>query len=184
MRDTRGIGQLLLLAGVICLSLLSCGPRDKTGPEEPHWDREICERCRMAVSDHSYSAQIRGNPPEKRTQIYWFDDIGCAVLWLNEQSWKDDPRTEMWVTDCVTGEWIDAHTCAWLPGHITPMDFQLGARASGMVEAGEDVLDYTAAVAHIHVRMIEKKKKKESCCDEKPPFMKKAEKEAGKDGAQ
>lgn len=154
---------LFLLAALATLAFFAaCGPRERTGPVDVRWDRDACERCRMAVSDHYYSAQVRGGPAGKSTQVWFFDDLGCAVLWLAEQDWKDDPRVEMWVNEHDTGDWIDAFKCVYLPGRITPMDFGLGALAAGREQPGDGAIDYAAAVEHIERRMIEKKKKRDA----------------------
>jgi hypothetical protein len=147
--------RALLLFGTL-LMLASCGQKEETGPGDLHWDREVCERCRMAVSDPHYSAQVRGAPAGERTRLYFFDDLGCAVLWLDTQEWKDDPRTEMWVNDCETGTWLDAHKAHYLTDKITPMDFGLGARLA----AARSGLDYGQAVAHIYKMKKRKQHKK------------------------
>ena len=138
------------LASLLFLFLLgACSEQADTGPGEVRWDRETCVRCAMAVSDHNYSAQIRQVIPEgKRSRIYKFDDIGCAVIWLDQQPWKDDPLTEIWVTDYRNGEWIDARKAHYVAGKITPMDYGLGATTE--MEAGKQMLDYAQARAHIY----------------------------------
>lgn len=123
-----------LWAGAALLFLLvACSPGQETGPGEVRWDRATCERCIMSVSDRHFSAQVRGGPAARKTRLYYFDDFGCAVLWLKEQPWRDDPRTEIWVTDAETGQWLDARAARFGTGFITPMDFGLGA-GSGTTE--------------------------------------------------
>ncbi len=148
--------RVALLFGALLL-LASCGPKEETGPGEVHWDREVCERCRMALSDPHYSAQVRGGPATERTRLYLFDDLGCAVLWLDGQDWKEDPRTEIWVNDCETGTWLDARKAHYLTGKVTPMDFGLGARPATTPGA---TLTYNEAVAHIYEMRERKKAKK------------------------
>jgi len=155
-----------LLASVLFLLVVSgCSEQVDTGPGEVRWDREICARCAMAVSDHNYSAQIRQVIPGQRSKLYKFDDIGCAVIWLDEQSWKDDPLAEMWVTDYRNGDWIDARKAHYVLGKITPMDYGLGATTE--MEAGKQVLDYAEARAHIY--KIEEKYQIHTTTDEHHP---------------
>ena len=100
----------------------------------------------MAVSDRHYSAQVRGGAVGQRTRLYKFDDIGCAVVWLDGQPWKDDARTEIWVTDQSSGEWIDARLASYETGKVTPMDYGLGAQR----EALPGGMDFNQARKHIY----------------------------------
>lgn len=102
----------------------------------------------MAVSDPDYSAQVRGGPAQNTTKLYKFDDIGCAVIWLDKQPWKDDPRTEIWVNDFNNGEWIDARTAWYLTGKTTPMDYQLGAQT----DPQDGALNYEQARKNIFTK--------------------------------
>ncbi len=144
MRKTLWI--LPLIIGITQSLLISCTPEEKTGPKEVRWDRTSCELCQMAVSDHFYSAQIRGGAGDRPTQVYYFDDLGCATLWLVDQDWKSDPRTEIWVNDHKTGEWLNAREAAYTTGNITPMDFGLGAT----LQSAKNTLNYQQAVKHIY----------------------------------
>ncbi|MGF1644526.1 MAG: hypothetical protein ACFCUJ_12830 [Thiotrichales bacterium] len=132
---------LVLLAG--------CSSEPDSGPGAIRWDREVCERCVMAVSDRHYAAQVRGGPAGQKTRLYKFDDIGCATLWLEDQSWVDDPRTEIWVTDYQTGKWLDARSAWFIEGRRTPMDYGLGAQSDYVAGA----LDFDAA--RLRIREVE-----------------------------
>ncbi len=134
----------LFLASLFVIS--ACSLEEETGPVEVRWDKESCTRCAMAVSDFYFSAQIRGGPADSRTKVYKFDDIGCAVIWLDQQSWKDDARTEVWVNDHRNGEWIDARKASYVTGLVSPMAYGLGAQS----DPATDGLDYTAASLHIY----------------------------------
>ena len=83
-----------LMAGFALLTLSACIGGEKSGPEDIHWDRDVCELCKMLISDPKFAAEVRGG--EKR-KLYKFDDIGCAVNWLNDQPWAGDAETEIWV---------------------------------------------------------------------------------------
>ncbi len=153
----------LFLTALALFILVSCSPEVKTGPGEVRWDRMSCELCRMAVSDHYYSAQVRGGPEGKRTKLYYFDDLGCAILWLIDQEWKNDPRTEIWVNDQHTGEWINAREAYYSTGNITPMDFGLGAT----LEKADSLLRYREVVKHIY-QNEERKKQNRTLINFKP----------------
>jgi len=135
--------SLLLLT---LLLLLSCSKESDTGPGEVRWDREICARCAMAISDQKFSAQIRGGRPDRKIGHYKFDDLGCAVIWLDKQSWKEDARTEIWVNDHRSGQWVNAQTAWYVQVNHTPMDYGLGAQS----DYQEGALDFTQAREHIY----------------------------------
>jgi len=96
----------------------------------------------MALSDRKFAAQVR--QPLAKGQIpkvYKFDDIGCAVTWLEDRPWKEDKATEIWVVDHHTGGWIDARKASYVTGLVSPMGYGLGAQAGA---AGQG-LDFAAA---------------------------------------
>ncbi len=134
-----------ILLSFFFLLLSACSPEETSGPGEVHWDREICTHCNMAVGDRHYAAQVRGAPAGEKTKLYKFDDIGCAIIWLKDQSWKDQPGTEIWVKDHRNGEWIDALKASYVKPKISPMNYGLGAQK----EVTEGALDYTQATAYI-----------------------------------
>lgn len=135
-----------LLPSLLILLLLSaCSQEDITGPGKVRWDKEVCERCAMSVGDRKFSAQVRGGDTGSPTRLYKFDDIGCAVVWLNKQPWKDEARTEVWVNDHRDGSWIDARKAWFATGNNTPMGYGLGAQT----ESGAGLLNFMQAQEHI-----------------------------------
>lgn len=140
---TKRLG--LWLSGLLVLLVSACGGDPGTGPGEVKWDRDACERCRMVLSDRMHAAQIRYFPSDKkRSQLMKFDDLGCAVIWLEDKAWRDDPKTQIWVAD-INGGWIDARSATYVKGDMTPMEYGLGAQ-SEPVAGG---LDFAQAKAHI-----------------------------------
>jgi nitrous oxide reductase accessory protein NosL len=131
---------------LLFMLVVGCSQQAETGPVEVRWDKDICERCAMAVSDRHYSAQVRGGPADKKTRVYKFDDIGCAVIWLDKKAWKTDPRTEIWVNDYRNGKWIDARQASFVTDKVTPMGYGLGAQT----EKVEGALNFAAAREHIY----------------------------------
>ena len=112
----------------LTLLIASCADPG-TGPAKVKWDRSTCERCRMVLSDRHYSAQVRVHEADGHSKVYLFDDLGCALIWLGDKPARDDPATEIWVNDWHTGDWLDAHTAAFVPGEVTPMEYGLAAQA-------------------------------------------------------
>jgi copper chaperone NosL len=136
------LALLLLLGGLP--GLTGCGDSG-TGPVAVKWDRIACERCRMVLSARHYSAQVRVFATDGKSTPHYFDDIGCAVIWLDKQPWQQDPRTEIWVNDWRNGTWLDARKAYYLQGKETPMQYGLGAQA----ELTPGALDFAAAKTHI-----------------------------------
>jgi hypothetical protein len=122
-QHVKALKSTFYLLPFIFYLLTSCS-EPQTGAKEIKWDRVACERCRMVLSDRKFSAQIRGG---KYNKVFAFDDIGCALLWLDTQTWKNEPNVEIWVNDYKTGEWINAKTAFYTKDITTPMDYGLGA---------------------------------------------------------
>ncbi len=120
--------------GFFFLLIISCkGGNQEQLPVDFVWDRVACEECKMAVSDPHYSVQVI-DPDGKP---YYFDDIGCSILWLRQQPWKNNSRT--WVNDVNTTEWIEAKKANWISGDPkTPMGYGFAATLSPV----ENKIDY------------------------------------------
>jgi len=121
------------------LLILSTSCSESTGHIEIAWDREACEKCRMLISDRHFAVQVRGSPKNK---VFLFDDIGCALHWLNAQSWQ---AKELWVMDYETGHWLDARMAYYVPNQKTPMDYGFGATATAV----KNSLDFETAKKQI-----------------------------------
>jgi len=134
---------LFILFSIFLLS--SCGDK-QDGAADVKWDRDSCERCQMMLSDRDFSAQIRIFPEGKRSKVYKFDDLGCAVLWLASKDFKDDPKVQIWVNDFKTKKWIDAKSAWYIKDLTTPMNYGLGAQLDKVAGA----LNYEQAVRHIN----------------------------------
>lgn len=100
----------------------------------------------MVVSDPLHAAQIRQPAGEGRSRVFRFDDFGCAVIWLDQQDWKEDPGVEFWVTDFMTRDWVNAEQATFITGRVTPMGYGLGARH----EAGEQGMSFSLAREHVY----------------------------------
>jgi hypothetical protein len=120
--------------GLFVLMIIACkGGNEEQLPVDFVWDRVACEECKMALSDPHYSVQVI----DHNGQAYFFDDIGCAILWLQRQPWKNKART--WVNDVKTAKWIEASKANWLAGDPqTPMGYGFAATLSPV----ENALDY------------------------------------------
>jgi copper chaperone NosL len=115
--------KIVLLIGLM-FGFSACDKAQESGAHSIHFDRDLCEECKMVISDRGYAAQIVDTQREK---AYMFDDIGCLVLWMdaNPREWFESAR--IYVADSKTQEFIDAKTAYWTLGATTPMDFGLSA---------------------------------------------------------
>jgi len=129
---TFSITRVVALVYLFLLIIACKGGNEEQLPVDFVWDREDCEECKMALSDPHYAAQVidaEGRP-------YYFDDIGCAILWLGRQPWKDKART--WVNDVKTTAWIEAEKAHWIAGDPqTPMGYGFAATLSEVENALE-----------------------------------------------
>jgi copper chaperone NosL len=119
----------IVLLGVAALFLAACSRTPETGPVEVKWDRDTCKRCSMAISDRHYAVEVRGGP---KKLVFKFDDMGCAVYWLKDQPWGNDPATEIWVADFHSGKWLDARAAHYVGGKTTPMAYGYGASGDAL----------------------------------------------------
>jgi len=114
----------MLVAAPLVGAVTGCKQQTE-GPEDIRWGRETCEICGMIISDPRYGSEVRGGADKRLAK---FDDIGDAVHWLNLQSWKEDPNSEIWVMDSNTGkDWLDARRAFYHPGTMSPMDYGFAA---------------------------------------------------------
>jgi len=143
--------NLLLILLITFLSFFGCEKKSTGGLEKMHWDRDMCERCKMAISERKYAVQIID--PQKH-KAYKFDDIGCAVLWLDEEKipWKD--QAQIWITDAKTGKWIDARKAIYTDDSITPMAFGFAAYTKETLPKNHHTLPFDEVVKKIF--LIEK----------------------------
>ena len=131
--------SLILMMGIFSLLVFSgCEKKPIGAVQQMHWDRDMCERCKMAISKRKFAVQIID---PKTGKDYKFDDIGCAVLWLDEEKipWKN--KAIIWITDARTGKWIDARKAKYAGGAITPMAFGFVAYSEETLPKGAQIFD-------------------------------------------
>lgn len=126
------------VAFVMVLLFAGCGEENKGGASKIHWDRDMCDRCAMVLSDRKNSTQLR-DPHTNRVRK--FDDIGCMVLWFDEEGVEYKDSVKIYTTDAKSGEWIDARSAFYTTQNITPMAFGFSSYESRDGLEGE-VIDY------------------------------------------
>lgn len=115
---------LLLLAG-----LAACGDKTDTGPRTVHYGEEVCERCKMIISDKRFAAQYITEKGESKK----FDDIGCMIDDLKEAGERGGSLLAVYIADFGTGEWLDAGKAFYLENgeFKSPMGYNIAAFGSG-----------------------------------------------------
>ena len=139
------------LLGLLLIALSACSRQPETGPVEIHFDQDTGAYCRMMISDPRFVAEIRYFPAGKHSRVAKFDDIGCAVSWLKDKPFANDPKTEIWVADYRNKKWIDARTATYVPMPSTPMDYGLAAQ-SDKAKNGMDFAAATKKIAEVEAR--------------------------------
>ncbi|AKF24098.1 hypothetical protein YH65_00765 [Sulfurovum lithotrophicum] len=139
----------------LLLGFAGCEKKQVGAVQQMHWDRDMCERCKMAISERKFAVQIID---PKTGKDYKFDDLGCAVLWMDEEKipWKE--QAIIWITDAKTGKWIDARKAKYVSGAITPMAYGFAAYTEETVPKGVETLDYPKVAEKIEI--IEKQNNK------------------------
>jgi len=137
---------LFSTASIFSIALLfsGCEEKSKTDVGEVHWDRDMCARCVMVVSDRHNTVQVRDVSTGKK---YMFDDIGCTLQWFKDQNiqWKDTAK--IWITDVATGKWIDARTAFYNTENITPMGYGFSAhKEKSTIQKDQEIIDFNEVV--------------------------------------
>ncbi len=81
-----------------------------------------CPQCHMYLVGKKHTAQIITTD----LKTHFFDDIGCAIIWMKEQ--KIEPKSiTMWVFSNDTHRYIDAFKAFYSTQDTTPMQYGFGA---------------------------------------------------------
>ena len=137
----------ILVVALLLLSFSACEKKDTSGVAKVHWDRDMCARCVMVVSDRHNTTQVKD---PKTGKAYMFDDIGCMALWFEEEqiAWKDSAI--VWITDVDTGEWIDAKSAFYDTQNVTPMAYGFSAhKLKESIKEGEEIVDYDEVLKRV-----------------------------------
>jgi len=86
---------------VVCLSGCASGPPEPAALDPAN---DACARCRMAVSDRRFAAQIVAPGQEP----IFFDDLGCLREYLAAPERRLAQEAVVFVADHRTSEWVDA----------------------------------------------------------------------------
>ena len=144
----------LILTPLLMLLFLGCQDKSDLGIAKIHWDRDMCARCVMVVSDREHTVQLQDPKTHKQ---YVFDDIGCMAIWLKNTNPPYKDSVKIWVNDAKNGKWIDAREAYYTAGNITPMSFGFSAyKTKDELKGATKFLSYK----EVTKRILEKSTKK------------------------
>jgi len=117
---------------IFALSFFSaCNSTQNSGAKDPQTKSRICPQCHMEVDkSNEHSASI-----VKNGTIYYFDDIGCLILWSHEN--KLDAKLAMVFTK-DSARYIEAKDAHYKIGGKTPMSYGFVAFENSV----EDEIDF------------------------------------------
>ncbi len=106
-----------VVALVLVAMLAACGGDDPDQPPEISYGRDVCDSCRMIISEPRFAAAYRASDGTVRR----FDDLGDMVTYGLDTAELDGARA--WVHDYETEEWIEAPEAIYVlaAGLETPM---------------------------------------------------------------
>ncbi|MDR0250569.1 MAG: hypothetical protein LBI35_04560 [Burkholderiales bacterium] len=128
-------------------------------PREIKLEQDTCTRCKMVLKDRLNSAQIID--PETG-EMLMFDDLGCAVAWLDEKkpAWRSN--AVVYVNDATDGTWLRMDEAVLASPYPTPMKFDIAAfRTKEKVGADKTVLSKQEAEKLILETVSERRRKRE-----------------------
>ena len=110
----------ILLTIAILVFLTACGSSENSSSQTAKGEPKICPECNMVVEDSNIhkSSLLTGGTK------YYFDDIGCMILWCNE---KNIDMKDAKVFSKDTKQYIDAKDANFKLGEKTPMMYGFGA---------------------------------------------------------
>ncbi|AFH48563.1 Nitrous oxide reductase accessory protein NosL [Ignavibacterium album JCM 16511] len=102
--------KLRLLIITLFLNLLACSPK----PEPIDYGNDICEFCKMNITDSKYAAEIVTH----KNKIYKFDSIECLFQFRKSFIKEEEIHSE-WVNDfSQPGKLIDLKNAYFLKSEV------------------------------------------------------------------
>ncbi len=132
----------LLSLSFFLLFILGCEQKNANGMKKVHWDRDMCERCKMIISERHFAVQIVNEDTNKRKM---FDDLGCAIIWFEEENipWFD--KAKIFINDASDGSWIDARTALYTQNNRTPMGYGISAYTKNSLPKDKESITFNQA---------------------------------------
>jgi copper chaperone NosL len=104
---------LLIVFVLVC----SCSDTPERGPVKIYYGEDICERCKMIISEKDFAAQyqLSGDKAVK------FDDLGCMLHYMDGENKAQ--MSAVYVMDYDSKQWVDGKNAyyVWAENINTPM---------------------------------------------------------------
>ena len=102
---------------VLFMFLISCSDKPDDGPVNIYYGEDICERCKMIISEKDFASQYQLS----NGKSVKFDDLGCMIHYMDEEDNLN--ISSVYVMDYSSKEWIDGQDAyyIWSQNITTPM---------------------------------------------------------------
>ena len=122
---------------LLILLAVSCSNDNGSGPVDITYGEDICERCKMIISEERYSSQLI----LENGKFLNFDDIGGMIIYVSENNISPQ-ISKIYVKDFNTMDWLDSENAVFVEAKKikTPMGFGIIA-FSDMDKANQFILD-------------------------------------------
>lgn len=121
------------------LVILSCKNDSKIEPVEIYYGEDVCEKCKMIISEKLFSAEYLIDKGKTKK----FDDLGCMFHYIAEEEVNKDKISSIFVIDYYNNRWINGSDAyyVWSKNLTTPMDH--GFVALKKKESAEELANST-----------------------------------------
>jgi copper chaperone NosL len=108
---------------IVITFMISCVDSQDEGPEEIYYGEDICERCKMIISDRKFAAQYTAESGKTKK----FDDLGCMIEFIIDHNIKTEKIRKIYVVDHNTSRWINAQDAYYIYDKDikTPMGYNI-----------------------------------------------------------
>lgn len=151
----KGFKFLVLLSFIIIFT--SCEDKNNNGMRTVHWDRDMCQRCQMIVSERHFAVQVIN---EEKKIYKMFDDLGCAIIWFEEEKIPWFNQAKIFINDASDGSWIDARTAYFTKNNRTPMGYGISAYSKENLPENKESITFNKAKEILIDIDLEYKKKR------------------------
>ncbi|MGB2691754.1 MAG: nitrous oxide reductase accessory protein NosL [Thermodesulfobacteriota bacterium] len=109
--------KLTLIVFIILAA--SCSDKPESGPVKIYYGEDICEKCKMIISEKDFAAQYQLS----NGSTLKFDDLGCMIHYMDGE--ETTSISDIYVRDYSSKEWTDGNHAyyVWTESINTPMDY-------------------------------------------------------------